>query len=389
MNKIKSLRILIFNWRDIKNPSSGGSEVFIHNVAKIWANLGHHVTIFTSYFIGSKGYENIDGIKIFRAGNSFTIRLYAFIFYLRLFKGNFDIVIEVKNGGFPWFCRLYVKEPLCVLAHQVGRDFREFDPKNSTWFYELCFPLYHFAYLIEPLCLKTYKGLHILVVSKSTGQSFFDLGFSNENIHYVPEGGMPLNNNILNPIEEIGSKTDLPTFIYLGRIKPSKRIDHVLKAIALVKLKYPEIFLWIVGSGNTDYKDKLDDLIESLEIKDNIKFFGYVSDNYKKELLRTSHALLITSIREGWGLVVTEANVLGTPAIGYNVSGLRDSIKDGKTGLLCKNGDITSLAKNIINFIENKEMQANLTRNAWNYSKMFNWNKSANIFLNHLYNILE
>ena len=47
-----------------------------------------------------------------------------------------------------------------------------------------------------------------------------------------------------------------------------------------------------------------------------------------------AHALLMTSVREGWGLVVTEANACGTPAIVYDVPGLRDSVRDESTGLV-------------------------------------------------------
>ena len=46
-----------------------------------------------------------------------------------------------------------------------------------------------------------------------------------------------------------------------------------------------------------------------------------------------AHVLLMTSVREGWGLVVTEANACGTPAVVYNVPGLRDSVRNEETGL--------------------------------------------------------
>ena len=42
----------------------------------------------------------------------------------------------------------------------------------------------------------------------------------------------------------------------------------------------------------------------------------------------------MTSVREGWGLVVTEANACGTPAVVYDVPGLRDSVRNEETGLV-------------------------------------------------------
>jgi glycosyltransferase involved in cell wall biosynthesis len=49
--------------------------------------------------------------------------------------------------------------------------------------------------------------------------------------------------------------------------------------------------------------------------------------------LSRAHIILAAAVREGWGLIVTEANAMGTLAIGYNVPGLRDSIRHGETGI--------------------------------------------------------
>ncbi len=57
-----------------------------------------------------------------------------------------------------------------------------------------------------------------------------------------------------------------------------------------------------------------------------VTFLGHVSEEEKRERLARAHALVATSVREGWGLVVTEAAASGTVSIGYDVPGLRDSI---------------------------------------------------------------
>jgi hypothetical protein len=58
----------------------------------------------------------------------------------------------------------------------------------------------------------------------------------------------------------------------------------------------------------------------------NVEFFGRVSDAEKIDRMARAHALVVTSVREGWGLVVTEAAAHGTPSIAYDVPGLRDSV---------------------------------------------------------------
>ena len=59
---------------------------------------------------------------------------------------------------------------------------------------------------------------------------------------------------------------------------------------------------------------------------------------------QASHLVLIPSIREGWGLIVTESNAMGTPVVAYDVNGLRDSVLDGRNGILVKGKDPESLA---------------------------------------------
>src|SRR5204863_3055881 len=57
-----------------------------------------------------------------------------------------------------------------------------------------------------------------------------------------------------------------------------------------------------------------------------VEFVGRVSQDRKYELMARAHAIVATSVREGWGLIVSEAAALGTPAITYDVAGLRDSV---------------------------------------------------------------
>jgi glycosyltransferase involved in cell wall biosynthesis len=65
-----------------------------------------------------------------------------------------------------------------------------------------------------------------------------------------------------------------------------------------------------------------------------ISFTGRVSNDERTSLLRRASCLWMTSVREGWGLAVTEAARHGTPAVAYRVPGLVDSVKDGRTGVI-------------------------------------------------------
>jgi len=122
---------------------------------------------------------------------------------------------------------------------------------------------------------------------------------------------------------------------------------------------------------------KLKKLVKKHKLTNDIKFWGKVSSTFKNELLQKAHILLIASILEGWGLVVTEANSQGTVAIGYNVGGIRDSIKNGKTGLLTEKNNPLELAKKIIVLFEDQELYGKLRLDAWEDSKYFNWDRTT------------
>ena len=377
------MKFLILSWRDIKSPAAGGAEVVIHEIGRRWVEWGHNVTVFASGYRGCLKEEVVDGVKIIRSGNPITVYFRARRYYKKYFQGKYDVVIEEVNGPMPWYSYYYVKEPLFALIHQNSRDFDEFNLKNSVAYYELPPIIRYIQYIIDPYILRYYKRFPILVMSESTKKDFIDLHFSPDNIRVIPEGiNIP-------PVEKIGRKEKTPTFIYLGRLKRSKRVDHIVKAIKIVKAQYPNVRLLVIGRGPASYKAYLKRLATELNLTANITFFGYLSEVEKNSFLQKSHALLITSIREGWGLVVTEANAMGTPAIGYNVAGLRDSIRNGKTGMLVESGNIEALGKTIIKFIREQELQKALTHNAWEWSKEFGWDRSAKVCLERVNDLLS
>jgi glycosyltransferase involved in cell wall biosynthesis len=97
-------------------------------------------------------------------------------------------------------------------------------------------------------------------------------------------------------------------------------------------------------------------------------------------LLDRAWLIVHPSILEGFGLVVIEANARGTPAVAYDVPGLRTSIRDGETGLLVENGNVPALADAVISMIKDTELRNRLTENALEYSKQFSWDNAAKVF---------
>jgi len=98
--------------------------------------------------------------------------------------------------------------------------------------------------------------------------------------------------------------------------------------------------------------------------------------------MQQAWALLLPSVKEGWGMVVTEAAACGTTTIGANVTGLRDSIHDGKTGVLLTSPPLAcDLTRAMIQIIEHKKHRIALDREAQKYSNLFTWDASTKQFM--------
>lgn len=352
------MKILYFNWRDIKNPKSGGAEVLSHHIAKRWVEKGHEVTLFSSFFKGATREEIVDGVRIIRAGNAVTVYWQAYRHYNKFFKGKVDVVIDEINT-IPFFTPLYVKDPLVCHINQLAKE---------VWFCESHWPIAVLGYLVEPALLRLYKKELVMTISESTKEDLLKLGFDGGKTFVIPMGVD------FAPIEYVMHKEKNPTLIYVGRLKKSKRVHHIIEAFKIIKKEIPSCKLWIVGNGDEHYKKRL---YRAAQQTEGIEFFHNISNEGKLEKMRRAHAVIVTSVREGWGLIVTEANACGTPAIGYNVPGLKDSIKDGMSGILCKRNNSRELAETIAGFLSDEKLTRRFAERALEDSRQYHWDRTA------------
>lgn len=350
------MRILWFNWRDIKNPEAGGAEVFTNEIMTRLARKGHHLTLFTSEFPNCHKKEEIGEVEIFRDGGKYTVYKKAKQYY-QSYRESYDLIIDEINTR-PFLTPKFVKDkPILAIFHQLAKEF---------WFYETRFPLNYLGYYyLERKWLSYYKEIPTVTISNSSKQDLINLGF--RKILVVPIG---LN---VSPLPEVRKKELSPILVFLGRLKKAKLPDHALQAFNLIKKEISDSKMWVIGDG---YMRK--DLQKS-NIKD-VVFYGFVKNDLKYELLSRAHIVIVPGVREGWGLVVTESNSMGTPAVAYDVPGLRDSVVDGETGLIVKENSPRGLADSVIFLLKNRDILNNLSKNAIAFSSRFKWDITAEKF---------
>lgn len=368
------MNIVIFSWRGPGHPHAGGAEKSTHEHAKRWVKAGHGVTLFTSDYLGCKKEEVIDGVKIKRCGSQILkVHLKAFKWYVLGNHPKYDLVVD-QFHGIPFFTPLFVKEKKLAFIHEVTKEVWKLNPliKPLNLLPSL------FGTSFEPLIFKIlYKNIPFMTVSSSTKNDLIEWGIAEKNITVIQNG---LNKP---PIKILSAKSKKKTLIYLGALAKDKGVEDALKIFSIVNSKKKGYQFWIVGEGEAKYSKYLKLKSETLGLLGKIKFFGFVSERVKYQLLAKAHILINPSTREGWGLVVMEAASVGTPTIGYDVPGLRDSIVDGETGLL-SDKDPESMVKIILPLMEDKEKYEKFRSNGISRCKKFSWEKSAKLSLDLL-----
>lgn len=139
-------------------------------------------------------------------------------------------------------------------------------------------------------------------------------------------------------------------FGIIGLLHPSKGQENAIRAFAKVRQQYPDIELWIAGSGSENYNKYLKDLCFELNVHNSISFLGYVDDCFQFYL--KVNVVLVCSEYEGMGRVTAEAMVAGKPVIGLDNAGTSELIDEGKNGLLY-DGSVDSLAQRMKYTLEN------------------------------------
>ncbi|MGC5562713.1 glycosyltransferase family 4 protein [Streptomyces sp. FR-108] len=300
-------RIVFLARRDYGNDAAGGSELLVDRLAEGLTHLGHQVTLLCG---GPAAYRDY---RVVSAGGDLGHYLRARSAFRRQ-VGDCDLLVEVCNG-MPYLAPLWHRGPTLCLVNHVHTD---------LWRMRFGGPLAPAARLgrrLEHWALAGGRRDGLLVaVSPSTAHALRAIGVERERIRIVHNG-----------VEEPGAPAERspePLFLAVGRLVEYKRIDLLLRLWERVR---PVTGGRLVIVGDGPERQRLQQLAGP-----GVEFTGHVSEAEKHRLLCAAWLLLHPSAVEGWGLVVTEAAARETPAIAFDVPGLRDSIVDGETGLLAR-----------------------------------------------------
>jgi glycosyltransferase involved in cell wall biosynthesis len=363
-------KILILNWRDIKNPKSGGGDNTIHRLAKHLVEMGNDVCLLCSKFLNCKQSETIDGVKIIRMGSEYLLPISGFLFLLKNSFTKYEMIIEVINVV-PWFTPLYTRIPKIIFIHQTQTQ--QLKHSNFSSIKKEVNPALESLILaLEKFIPILYRKINFITVSETVKEDLAQLGIKKNKIKVVHNG--------IDKIEENTriKKNTHPTILYLGRLKKYKGVQYLILALREIIKTIPNAELKIVGKG--DYEQELKKLSYENGLQNHVTFHGFVTDEEKYAIIQSSWILAIASLNEGWCIPVIEAGNMGVPTIAFANGGLNDSIKNNVTGLLVQSENVEELTKKIIALIRDDKLRNKLGENAREYSNQFLWPKQLKLF---------
>ena len=303
--------VLFIAWRDLASPRAGGSEVLVDRLAEGMLGRGNQVTLLCGGPTAERGY------RVARNGGTYTQFLRAPLSYWRHLR-DADLVVEVCNG-MPFLSPLWCRRPLICLVNHMHTD---------LW--PLRFPAPAAAagrFAESRLMPWAHRNNLFLTVSNSTAEALGQAGVEAGRIRQICNG-------VVQP-DPLTPRSAQPLFLALGRLTDYKRLDLLLKLWNRVR---PVVGGTLVIAGDGPERPRIEAMAGA-----GVVVTGRVSEQEKHRLLCAAWLLVHPALIEGWGLVVAEAAIRGTPAVGFDVPGLRDSVVNGRTGVLVANeGDFAS-----------------------------------------------
>ncbi len=363
------MKILLINWQDPANPHAGGAEIHLDEIFSRIVAAGHEVTWLASGWSGAAARGTVRGFDLHRTGSRYTFGPASVLYHRRHLAGRpFDVVVEALNKV-PLYAPLWSHAPVVLLVHHLF---------GTTAFREASPPLAALTWLQERPIAGVYRRSRVQAISHSTKADLVDRGLDPGNVEVIHPG---VDLGFFQPATS-PTRAELPTFLYLGRLRRYKCVDLIVRAIARLAEEGTAARLVIAGKG--DDEARLRDLTASLGVGGLVEFAGFVSEEGKRELFRKAWANIFVSPKEGWGITNLEAAACGTPTIASDSPGLRESVIDQETGYLVPHGNVAALAGAMRKLATDLPGVERLGERAIGFASGFTWDLAAGRTLDHL-----
>lgn len=348
--------------------SIGGAEVRNYTLAKKLVEMGHEVHIYgikmwNGHKIIKKKGVVIHGVDCYKRKYTFKGQrnllepiIFSYYLFWSLIREKYELV---DCSAFPYFpafvCKVYSimrKSKLVITWHEVWRDY---------W-YEYMGLKGIFGVFIEKITSRLTKK--VISVSERTKKGLIKLGLNKKNIVLI---GNWVDLKEIEKSKKANRKFDV---IYAGRIMKHKNVDLIVKSIYILKKQFPNINALIIGEGPE--KEKIKQLVKELNLEKNIELQDFIPRKNLFGYMKSSKVFILSSVIEGFGIIVIEANACGLPVITvrHKRNASADLINDYDNGFVCSLSAEEITEKTAI-LLENDRLRKNMSKNSIKNSKKY------------------
>jgi len=365
-------------------PLGGGGGVASYKLAKGFIKLGHQVDYITSSFQDLKEQEVVDGINVYRvktiarkdrASASFLSML-SYDFFA-IFKGislcrnndyefiNTQFAIPTGPVGLVLSKLFRIKNILSLHGGDIYDPSKKSSP-HRHWYW-------------RKIVRFILNNCDVLVCQSSNTQKNTIKHFNpKKEVHIIP---LPYEKFKFKKVsrDKLGMKKDRFYLISIGRLVERKGFKYLIQAM---KSLPEEIELNLIGDGPLE--EDLKGLTKKLKVNSRVHFLGFVSEEKKFQYLANSDLYVLSSLHEGFGIVLQEAMQVGLPLVSTNNGGQIDILNNDENALLVEPKSSFDLQKNILNLYKDKKRQTFFRKNNLDKIKEFGLGEIAQSYLHLL-----
>lgn len=326
----------------------GGGERRYYEIAKRLVKKGHQVDIVCMQIKNVPYNETLDGIKIHHIGPVIEhppqrklTDFWKFLHHQKHWlKHNEYDIIEAQGTSIlnlPWV-KFFLKKPAIALIHDLSSG------EKDQWF-----AFGNIAKIYEQIITRLPVTKILTVGNGTKNQLIQQYKVKQDKIKTIHNG---VDIKLIDSVKT--TTTEKNRIIFVGRLVPHKHVDELLKTIKITAKKIPSIKIKIIGTGPQE--EQLKKLAKELKLK-NARFSGKKNE-YKEVIkeIKKSTILALPSTREGFGIVLAEANACRKPVIAYDIEGVRDVVQSGINGILTKPNNTNELARAITQLLNNQKI---------------------------------
>jgi glycogen(starch) synthase len=346
----------------------GGIARHCEGLAKALVQQNHQVHLFTLDFPGSPNYEEVDGVKIYRASTELghpNFLTWVLLFNHFLTKTIADVTSKVDFDVMhvhDWLAAFsgisfkhYLKKPMVLTVHstEFGRAQGLHSPDSFS------------INGIEWWAM--YEADRVIVCSQSMKYEICDhFNLPWDKVDVIPNAidatkyQISVDSGAVRQRYGVGWGEKL--ILCVGRLVPQKGIEYFIRAIPAIAKRYPEAKFVIVGEGWS--RDILEAEARGTGQNSKIHFTGFASDREVINLMSSADVLVVPSIYEPFGIVALEGMATGVPVVASKVGGLSEVIEHDRTGIFVYPKNPDSIAWGIDHILSDPDHAKWLTENA-------------------------